>query len=608
MSAFSGWHERLRRWIRSPLFWILCGAALLRLAGLFWGLPASDGWDDDGVAPRNFLVGIAQTYTPGSYFTYPPFHMLLLAVPTAPGWLAALFNAPALAPQAVIAEMIQVPYMTYFAVVARLVSIAMSLGTIYLVARMTETVAGRRAGLFAGGALALNAALTYYGQVTNLDGPYLFWSALSLWGWMRVIVEHEPRHIRWAALAAAAAVATKDQAYGVFLLSVPLALAAWFAFDRWARKHWRSVVTQTLLWSAVALVALLAIDGALTNPSGFATRLAFLTGPASRDYAEYLNDWSGRTALLADMWRYFPRYYPSAVLLLAALDVVLHVQRFKEDHGRFVAGLMPLLAAVSFTIAFNFVALRSEVRFLLPQSVFLAVYIGIAAGELVCLRPSWARWAGRSLVLAIALLAFYHCAGVTAAFVNDPRYDAERWLKENVRAGDTIDAYGLNVYLPRFPEGASVTRPGPKPLKRRNPLPNVTEVLQPYDAAVSRQPRFIVVSGYWVQDYLMTGTEPPGRGRVIQKVRQSGRQDAAARHYFGALFEGRLPYRLGHKSIYSRGFWPALNAYESLEQTVFLFERASATNPRRPLDPQRARTGEEKRLNGLRNYVQADQA
>ena len=46
-------------WLRAPLFWILAVAAGLRLAGLFWGLPASDGWDDDGFAPRNFLTALA---------------------------------------------------------------------------------------------------------------------------------------------------------------------------------------------------------------------------------------------------------------------------------------------------------------------------------------------------------------------------------------------------------------------------------------------------------------------------------------------------------------------------------------------------------------------
>ena len=234
---------------------------------------------------------------------------------------------------------------------------------------------------------------------------------------------------------------------------------------------------------------------------------------------------------------------------------------------------MPLLAIISFTVAFNFAALRTETRFLLPQSVFLAVYIGIAAEKLFFAPQFWVKAGGRGLVLAIAAFSFYQCAGIVAAFLAAPRYDAEHWLNTNVRKGDTVEIYSLNVYLPRFPEGAVVTRVGQKPLKARNPLPNVTEIVQPYEAIATRQPRFIVVSAFWVRDYLETNTATPVRGRAIQKVRQAEHGNAAACAYFRALFDGRLPYRLAHKSVYSSGFWPPLNAYESLAQTTFLFER-----------------------------------
>src|SRR5882672_10519362 len=89
---------------RSPLVWILAAAAGLRLAGLFWGLPASDGWDDDGFAPRNFLTALALTYKQGSYFTYPPLHAFLLALLTLPGIAVALLQTPSFHQADVIAE------------------------------------------------------------------------------------------------------------------------------------------------------------------------------------------------------------------------------------------------------------------------------------------------------------------------------------------------------------------------------------------------------------------------------------------------------------------------------------------------------------------------
>lgn len=557
------------------MFWILFAAAVSRTVGLGWGLPASDGWDDDGVAPRNFLVGLAQTYAGGSYFTYPPLHMILLAIPTAPGWIAALFHARAFTPHDVIAEFIQLPYMTYFAVVARLVSAGMSVGTVYLIGRMAETLAGRRAGLYAAATCALNATLLYYGQVTNLDGPYLFWSALSLWLWMRVIAERAPRHLRWAALSAAAAMATKDQAYAIFLASVPAALLIWFIVDPWPRRNVGAVLRPLIFWAAIAVLGLLAIDGAVTNPAGFAKRLAFLAGPASQDYAAYEANWTGRTRLLLDMLASFPRSYPWATAGLALLGAGLHLVRTRAERSRLVAGLIPVLAVVSFTVAFNFVALRSENRFLLPQTVLLAVYVGIFLDGLSSARQPLIRRGGEAAAVLLAGLALYQCAGIEAAFLRDPRYDAEVWLQSRVRPGETIEAYGLNVFLPRFPGDAVVTRLDRKPLARRNPLPNVTELAEPFEAIGARNPEFVVVSDFLVRDYLdqdtANGREP---GRIVQAVHRAIASEAGARSFFRSLFNGELSYRLAYRADYEPGPWPLAAGYESLAQTIYVFERS----------------------------------
>ena len=71
----------------------------------------------------------------------------------------------------------------------------------------------------------------------------------------------------------------------------------------------------------MALFLLLLVDGAITNPSGFLHRVAFLTGPASQDYAEYLHGPSGWLALLSDMGGYFAQGYGLAAMTLAVLGV-----------------------------------------------------------------------------------------------------------------------------------------------------------------------------------------------------------------------------------------------------------------------------------------------
>jgi hypothetical protein len=558
----------LRALSRSPLSWILLVAAGLRLAGLVWGLPASDGWDDDGFAPRNFLAALALTWQPGSYFTYPPLHALLLAMPSLPvaGW--ALAHAPSLSQRDVIAALIQPGTATYFAVVARLVSMGMSLGIIWSVGEMARLLAGPRTALFAAGACALNMALTYYGQVSNLDVPHLFWAMLSLLALMRAIVGHELRRFWHAALLAVAAVATKDQAYALFLLGVPLGLVLWFAADAWPRQNARPVLVTLACAALASLALLLLLDGAVTNPSGFLRRIAFLAGPASGDYAQYSHGPHGWLALLGDMAAYYMRGgYGVIAMALAALGLAVHWQRRKG--AVWAAGLLPALAVLSFTLCFNFAALRSDDRFLLPQGVLACVYIGIACEMLVFAAQSWLRLAAQAVLAGAALLAIHQAMAVDAAMLLDPRHDAEAWLAAQTRPGDAIEVYDRNWLLPRFPPQARVTRIGPGDPARRNPLPGMTEIGQAFSAP--RSPRFILVSSVWARRYLQPAL-PLAPGHIYSRLQQSDFRNTDARSYFARLAAERLGYRLAHIAHYD-GLWPVVHIHDSLDESISIYER-----------------------------------
>jgi len=569
----------MRSLLRHPLFWILAAAAGLRLAGLFWGLPASDGWDDDGFAPRNFLTALALTYKPGAYFTYPPLHAFLLALLSAPGIVMALLQAPSFHQAEVIAEFTKPAYMTFFALLGRLVNLVMSLGIIWAVGEMARLAAGRRASLLAAGACALNFGLTYYGQVSNLDVPYLFWGMLALLWCMRAIVEQQPKLFWAAALFAAAAIATKDQAYALFLLSLPVLLLGWFVVDAWPRSHAGKILRTLLAAIAAALLLLLLVDGAITNWSGFARRMDFLAGPASQGYAEYLRGPAGWLALLGDMGRTFTRGYGLLAVTLAFSGVILHARR--TSGALRLAGFLPALAILSFTLCFNLVALRGDDRFLLPQAVLGCVYIGIAAEALAFSAASWPRWAARATLVLTALLALHQAVAINAAFLFDPRYAAEGWMRAHVKAGDTIETYGQNCFLPRFPSAARVARVGPGDLKLRNPLPGVTELRAPFGAP--RGARFVVVNAKWAERYLRP-QNPLGTGHIYSLLQQTDFRNRDARAYFARLADGTGGYRLAYTARYNQ-VWPAVHIHDSLNETIWIFERKTydrAENPHLP--------------------------
>jgi len=547
---------------RSPLAWIVLVVALVRVVGIDWGLPASDGWDNDGVAPRDFLPGLLATFTPGKFYTYPPVHLAILAVLTLPITALVAIRAPSLAASALVAEAIKVPYMTATALVARFVSLAMSLGVVIFAARIAEEIRrgapdARLAGTCTAAFVGLNVSLTYYAHTSNLDVPYMFWTMAAFALLARALARGEPRRLRRAFAFAVLAVGSKDQAYAVFLVSVPVLVGLAAVRDR-------RFLREGLIALGAATLLLLVVDGVVVNPSGFRARVAFLTGRASQDYAEYTKDVAGRVRILVDLAKKAGLQYPILVTPLVGLGLAVAV----ASRRRLVAYL-PLLAALSFTLAFNFTARRTDPRFFLPQGVMLGIYGGLGLAALVRL-PGRLRFAGYAAGCAALARGLFACISVDVNMLRDPRYDAEAWLRAHVRPGDTIETYGLNVYLPRMADIAHVVRVGPEPVSGRNPLPGVEEVEAPYELAAQRGARFIVVPLAWVWRYF--NPKDITDGRILAPTLARTVQDEGAVRFFDRLVWGREPFVV-RDFQYDDHVFPVQDVHGTTTRWIWVFER-----------------------------------
>ncbi len=561
-----------RAFLRTPRAWIICVFVLMNVPGLAWGLPASDGWDNDGIAPRDFLAGLVETFTPGHFYQYPPVQLILLGVLTLPVTLIALANAASLSPHDVIAEMVKVPYMTAIALIARVVSLLMAAGTINAVSRMVEEVRGERASLFALAFGALNAPLVYYARTSNLDVPYMFFASIAMLALVRALARREPARLRRFALFAVLAVGTKDQAYALFLGAVPVAFALWVWRSPWACTRRKELVLTAIKLLLLSVVLLVLVDCVPFNPSGFRARIHFLVGTASQDYVHYTNDWTGRFRVLQDIVANSPRYYSVPALSLAVLGTVLGLSKIKDRDVR-LAALIPLLCAVSYTVFFNCVARRTDHRFVLPQMILLAAYGGMALDLLTAQRVKWRLWASWIVTVCIGGAAVFSCASVTAALLLDPRYDAEAWLREHARPGDLIETHSLNVYLLRFPEDARVIRVGPDPMQKRNPMPGIAEVEDEYGHAEARNPRFIVVSEGWVWRYLLDPKMQLEPGRVLPPTQIKTGSDLDGTTFFPALLEDHRGFHRVHASRWTSHFFPRLDFHASTSREIWIFER-----------------------------------
>ncbi|HEY8149852.1 MAG TPA: glycosyltransferase family 39 protein, partial [Vicinamibacteria bacterium] len=189
---------------------VLAGSLILGAWGLRWGLPSEFGWAPDEVLPADVDAAVAQRFAHGWHTKYPPLHFALLAAASAPVRLAGRVSGWD-------AARVHDARMT----AGRVLSLVLSLGLLIVVYRCGREVGDPLAGVLAAALLLSSVPFVYYAKMANLDVPYLFWFALSLLFFLRALRRARTSDFTLFALSAAAAVATKDQAFALYVLTVP---------------------------------------------------------------------------------------------------------------------------------------------------------------------------------------------------------------------------------------------------------------------------------------------------------------------------------------------------------------------------------------------------
>lgn len=418
---------------------------------LTWGLPSASGWAPDELLPSAVLEGMSRGFGGGWHDKYPPFHYYLLA---------ALY-APVLRAEGLRAGM-PVPPDVYHRLflIGRVTSLLMASGTLLLVYRCGRELGDRRAGLFAAAITALMAPFVYYAKLANLEAPYIFWFTLSLLFLLRLLERQRRRDYVLFVVAAVLAVTTKDQAYGLYVLAVPLVVWARYRRDR--REHGTASIAKaalnpdTLLAGVTAIVMFLAIHNVLGNPDGFRAHVALITGRASQAFREFPNDPAGHLGLLASTVRHvgFTLGLPAAVVSVLGL-----VQAARERAERWLVLLVP---AVSLYVCFLAVVLYVYDRFVLPMAILGALFAGRWLSQSWRV-ASWRRTAARAAAVIVLGYGLTRAIGVDLSMANDARYAAEEWLRANAREG-LVGAIGPAEYLPRLdslsarPVGPAIAR------------------------------------------------------------------------------------------------------------------------------------------------------
>jgi hypothetical protein len=432
----------------------LPGLLLLALAlftcGIWWGLPGRWGWAGDELHPTSWPQAIstdAPTVRSAWHLRYPPLHFAVLQGVSWP--LRWLIDRGTL----LIDDDTAMSWLIYL---GRFVSLAMAMGTVVLVYRVGCEVYDRRSALFAVLTTICTVPMVYYSKMGNLDAPYVFWFTLSLLFYVRILKQHRLRDYVLFAAAAAAAVCTKDQAYGLYTLA-PLPILISLYHDSYrdrgpVRGIARALVDRRLLLAAVtAAVGFAVFQELVLNPQRFAVHVQLLVGPMSKNYEDYSDTPVGHLALLSLVLRQVAFVLDPLLAAVCALGIGITGWRLATRRAGaedwLLGGLFVLV--LSYYVTFLNLILFSYDRYLLPVAVVLAFFGGRALGLITRPEAGWLR-VRQAAVAAGFAYALLYAASVDTRLLADSRYYVEDWVEAHAPKPVSVAAVGRKKHIPRF--------------------------------------------------------------------------------------------------------------------------------------------------------------
>ncbi len=443
--------SRRARWgVPVLLFLLTC---VLYWPGIHWGLPAGDApgkttpWGADEIAPMGPLYQVtnALAHQPIGAMKYPLFQYIVLIGAYAPYMLylkisGGLAHPGAGYPYGFVHPAAAIQMLT---LIARGVTLLMAGGLVVVAYFTSRTLWNRTAGLLAALFVMLMYPMNYYGIMSNVDVPSLFWASLVMWVSIPVMrVGWTMRSAMAMGIFAALSIATKDQSYAVLLL-LPLALIPFHLKATSAKgpaDFWR-VWKAPLCGLIVSALAYAFASGLLISPTGFRNHLKFIStadvqGVPSFWYFRYDASWSGYMGLLKESLQQIVDTQGWILFLAGCAGILLCARR---DRSRLI-----FLATIPILIIGVILPVRhTAIRFLLPVGYVLALYAAYV------LASAWHSQKRALQVLALLVLVsgsglqLWRALDLLHVMNDDARTQAAAWLAQFARPGSKVEYFEL---------------------------------------------------------------------------------------------------------------------------------------------------------------------
>jgi hypothetical protein len=388
-------------------------------------------------------------------------------------------------------------------------------------------------------------SFAYYGRVSNLDGPYLMWTALAIDRLLSVAETRKRRDYIWFGVLAGAAVATKDQAYAglvlpglIYVLLLPMRGDQPFGPRAAHYRH-------TALATVAGALSLGLLGGGLFNPTGFVTRLRELTGGASQDWMSYARTPEGVVTNVIDVALGQEAFYwPWLVVALCWVGVGMVIfGRGDEGIRSRTFRLLPLSAGISSLVFFTLIVARCEHRFVLPMGFWLAYYGGVASAAFLSRAAGKSALARRGAQVGLGVLVLWaagHSFEVHLTQRGDARSEVHAYLA-SLPEGTLVETYGLLVHLPYFDVSDAspyrLQRVSRRPIDERNPLVGSKEIDAPYGDVQARRPDVLVVPELTALEFIPRQLR---KGMAESAVGERAKTDTDAQSFFRSVLSDSL--------------------------------------------------------------------
>jgi len=225
------------RWVKWALVTLVLASALLRVPGLFYGFPEIVMRDEltyAGVALEMLQQGTLdpKEYRHGNFIHY--FYLVVFSVIYYPARWLSLYPSAEAAPE------------WHFYLVARVLSLLCSLGSLLLLFRIGTRLFNPRAGLWASALLAFQPSFFRYGQLAKLDIYVLLLSLMAAHLFLNLYERGGRRQFRLAGVLMGVGVAAK---YSMVAFGPSLLILFWLVRSRVAagtvpsrQASWRFVI------------------------------------------------------------------------------------------------------------------------------------------------------------------------------------------------------------------------------------------------------------------------------------------------------------------------------------------------------------------------------